>query len=85
MQTESSNMMHENTHTKIMKDMIKFLDGCKESKTNCECSVVLKYNQNELVQNKKWSFLYQCNDNKSKVKDMENTTLDMLNEIIHKK
>lgn len=68
----------ENAHSKIMKDMIKFLDNCKEKNLNCQCSGVLKFNPNEQNEFKKWSFLYQCDENKKKVKEMEITTLNML-------
>lgn len=47
----------------ITKQMIEFLDGCKQ---NCECSGVLKFNPNETNELKKWLFIYQCDENKEK-------------------
>lgn len=79
--TDKSKIINENAHSKIMKDMISYLDKCKESKNNCECSGVLKYNPNEPNELKKWSFLYQCDDVKKKVSIMENVTMNMLTDI----
>lgn len=77
--------IEENAHSKIMKDMIKFLDNCKETKTNCECSGILKFNPDETNEYKKWSFLYQCDNDESKIQHMENTTLNFLNGVQNKK
>ncbi len=77
--------INENAHSKIMKDMILFLDNCKTNKINCECSGVLKFNPNEINEFKKWSFLYQCDNNINKVKQMEDTTINLLNNIVDKK
>ena len=30
--------INENTHSKIMRDMSKCMDECKENKQNCQCS-----------------------------------------------
>lgn len=65
--------------------MIKYLDNCKENKINCECSGVLKFNPNETDEFKKWSFIYQCDHDKYKVNQMENTTKNLLNDIKNKK
>lgn len=72
----------ENAHTKIMREMAKYLDTCKESKSNCQCSGVLKYNPNESNKLKQWSFLYQCSDQNDR---MEKLTLDLLSNIKDKK
>lgn len=77
--------INENAHSKIMKSMIHFLDDCKNAKTNCECSGILKFNPDEINENKKWSFLYQCDANALKVDQMEYITLNMLNELSDKK
>ncbi len=82
---KSIQTINENAHTKIMKDMILFLDNCKNKKINCECSGVLKFNSNEINEFKKWSFLYQCDNDINKVKHMENTTINLLNNIVDKK
>jgi hypothetical protein len=79
--THTKQTINENAHSKIMKDMVKFLDNCKEKKNNCQCSGVLKFNPNEQDEFKKWSFLYQCDDDKNKVKHMENITFSMLKNI----
>ncbi len=77
--TKSMNInTHTHTHTQILHEIVNFLDNCKESKKECECSAVLKLNSNETNELKKWSLLYQCDDNKYKINHMENTTLYLL-------
>lgn len=80
-------IINENAHSKIMREMAKYLDMCKEAKTNCQCSGVLKYNPDETNELKKWSFLYQCdeNTNNNKVYRMEKLTTELLTEIENKK
>ena len=85
--TEPNNIqtISENAHTKIIHQIIKYLDNCKESKTDCECSFVLKYNPNELNEFKKWSFLYQCDNVPNKINRVEKLTTSLLADIQDKK
>lgn len=75
--------INENAHTKIMREMAKYLDTCKESKSNCQCSGVLKYNPNESNKLKQWSFLYQCSDQNDA--RMEKLTLAYIKDMKDKK
>lgn len=70
--------INENAHSKIMRDMSSYLDECKNKKKDCQCSGVLEYNENETDDLKKWSFLYQCDDNGIKNAKMKKRTLKFL-------
>jgi hypothetical protein len=71
--------INENAHTKIMRDMIKYLDECKNNKKNCQCSCVLEFNPNESDEFKKWKFLYQCNDDNKTNTIVKKITTGILN------
>lgn len=77
----SINEINENAHSKIMKEMIKFLDDCKKEKTNCQCSGTLEYDPKEKDEFKKWKFIYQCDSNEEKNKIMKKTTIDFIKNI----
>lgn len=68
----------ENAHTKIMREMAKYLDDCKNSKQNCQCTGVLEYNPNEPNEFKKWVFAYQCNNVNSSNNLVKKITMDLL-------
>ncbi len=70
--------MSSNAHTIIMQEMSEYLDICKEAKTNCQCIGVLEYNPMELNDNKKWLFLYQCNNLEKSNKIVKKLTWDLL-------
>ena len=73
--------INENAHNKIMREMAKYLDECKNSKKDCQCSCVLEFVPNEKNELKKWKFLYQCNDDNKTTNIMKNITQDFLNKI----
>jgi hypothetical protein len=61
-QSNDVKQINSNAHTIIMQEMSQYLDNCKEATKNCQCTGVLEYNPMELNDNKKWLFLYQCNN-----------------------
>lgn len=74
-------IINENAHSKIMKDMSKYLDECKNSKKNCQCTCMLEYNSKEINENNKWKFIYQCNENIKKNNIVKNITLHFINDV----
>lgn len=73
--------INENAHSKIMRDMSKYLDECKNKKENCQCSGILEFNPNELDEFKAWKFIYQCDSNNDKNKTMKTITMNFLQNI----
>lgn len=77
--------INENAHSKIMREMSKYLDECKNKKENCQCSGILEFNPNELDEFKAWKFIYQCDSDKNKNNSMKKITIDFLQNITNYK
>lgn len=78
---ESVKEINENAHSKIMKEMSKYLDACKSTKTNCNCTCVLEYDPNEPKEFKKFKFTYQCGTGEDSNQVVKKLTIDLLQNI----
>ncbi len=71
--------INENAHSKMMRDMSKYLDECKNYNISAQCTVVLEYHKDEQDPNKKWSFSYQCDRTQESVIIIKALTKQLLN------
>lgn len=73
--------IYENAHSKIMKEMSKYLDMCKAEKVNCNCTCALEYHPEEQDEFKKYQFVYQCGSKENSNQIVKKLTTDLLKNI----